>query len=211
MIKQLTYLMVFALMMACNNDDRKTESAESKPAEDHSGHATVASNDYSDSVNNGIISEDTLKGSPHRTAMAIVNGNHVHIEYNSPGVKGRAIWGGLVPFDKVWATGAHIATSVQFSKDVTVNNKKIPAGQYAFFTIPGKEKWTVILNTRYDQHMADDYDEKEDVVRMDVKPEEHSLTPRLTYNVKTTNNNSGEITMQWEKILIRLPFSTTGN
>ena len=144
-------------------------------------------------------------------AMAMVNDNHVHIEYNSPGVKGRQIWGGLVPYDKVWATGAHTATSVQFSKDVTVNNKKIPAGQYAFFTIPGKEKWTIILNTRYDQHMADDYNEKEDVARMDVKPEEHSLTQRLTYNVNSTNNNAGEITMQWEKILIRLPFSTVAN
>jgi len=208
MIKQAAYLLILTLMIACNSDEKKTEPAEGKSGDEHSHHATVASNNYSDSVNNGVITEDTLKGSPHRVAMATVNGNHVHIEYNSPGVKGREIWGGLVPFEKVWATGAHMASSVQFSKDVTINNKKIPAGQYAFFTIPGKEKWTVILNTRYDQHMADDYNEKEDVVRLDVKPEEHSLTQRLTYNVNATNNNSGEITMQWEKILIRVPFNT---
>jgi hypothetical protein len=208
MIKQAAYLLIPVLMIACNNEEKKAEPAESKSADEHSGHATVVSNDYSDSVNNGVITEDTFKGSPHRIAMATVNGNHVHIEYNAPGVKGREIWGGLVPFDKVWATGAHTASSVQFSKDVTINNKKIPAGHYAFFTIPGKEKWTVILNTRYDQHMTDDYNEKEDVVRLDVKPEEHSLTQRLTFNVNTTDNNSGEITMQWEKILIRVPFNT---
>ncbi len=208
MIKQTAYLLIFAFIIACNNDEKKAESSEAKSADDHSAHATVASADYSDSVNNGIITEDTLKGSPHRTAMAMVNGNHVHIEYNSPGVKGREIWGGLVPYGKVWATGAHMASTVQFSKDVTINNKKIPAGQYAFFTIPGKKKWTVILNTRHAQHMADDYNEKEDVVRIDVKPEEHSLTQRLTYNVSSKDNNSGEITMQWEKILIRVPFST---
>jgi len=208
MIKQAAYLLILAFMIACNNDEKKAEPAESKSADEHSGHGTVAGTDYSDSVNNGVITEDTLKGSPRRVAMASVNGNHVHIEYNSPGVKGREIWGGLVPFDKVWATGAHTASSVQFSKDVIINNKKIPAGQYAFFTIPGKEKWTVILNTRFDQHMADDYNEKEDVVILDVKPEEHSLTQRLTFNVNTTNNNSGEITMQWEKILIRVPFNT---
>ena len=208
MVKQAAYLLILALMLACNNDEKKAGFPESKSADEHSGHATVASEDYSDSVNNGFIKEDTLKGSPHRMAMATVNGNHVHIEYNSPGVKGREIWGGLVPFGKVWASGAHTASSVQFSRDVTINNKKIPAGHYAFFTIPGKEKWTVILNTRYDQHMADDYNEKEDVVRLDVKPEEHSLTQRLTFNVNATSNNSGEITMQWEKLLIRVPFNT---
>jgi hypothetical protein len=208
MVKQAAYLLIFTLMLACNNDEKKAEPSESKTADEHGAHATVASDDYCDSVNNGVIKEDTLKGSPHRMAMAMVNGNHVHIEYNSPGVKGRKIWGELVPFDKVWASGAHTASSVQFSKDVTINDKKIPAGQYAIFTIPSNDKWTVILNSRFNQHMADDYNEKEDLVRIDVKPEEHALTQRLTYNVNTTNNNSGEITMQWEKILIRVPFNT---
>jgi len=209
MIKRAARLLVIVFMIACNNNEKTVQSSESKAAEDHSGHAMITSRNYCDSINNGLITEDLLKGSPHRTTMATVNGTHVRIEYNSPGVKGRAIWGGLVPFDKVWATGAHMATNVQFSKDVTINNKKIPGGQYAFFTIPGKDKWTVILNTRHDQHMADDYNEKEDVIRMDVKPEEHGMTQRLTYNVNTINDKTGEVTMQWEKILIRVTFSTT--
>ena len=209
MIRKVTGLLSLLFIMACNSDEKTEQSPETKAADGHSGHSMVNSNNYCDSVNNGLIAADTLKGSPHRTAMASVNGIHVHIEYNSPGVKDRAIWGGLVPYDKVWATGAHMATNVQFSKDVTINNKKIPAGQYAFFTIPGKEKWTVILNSRHDQHMADDYSAKEDIIRVEVKPEEHTLTQRLTYSVNTTNDKSGEITMQWEKILIRLPFTVS--
>ncbi len=209
MLKIAASLLSLVFLFSCNNGEKKEQPPETKAADGHGGHSMVNSNNYCDSVNNGLIAADTLKGSPHRTAMATVNGIHVHIEYNSPGVKGRAIWGGLVPYDKVWATGAHMATNIQFSKDVTINNKKIPAGQYAFFTIPGKEKWTVILNSRHDQHMADDYNEKEDIMRIDVKPEEQGMTQRLTYSVNKTDDKSGEIVMQWEKILIRLPFTTS--
>jgi hypothetical protein len=102
--------------------------------------------------------------------MATIGGTTVHIEYSSPGVKERIVWGGLVAYDKVWVTGAHKATSVHFSKGVEINGRKIPAGKYAFFTIPGKEKWIVILNTRFDQHLADEYNEKEDVLRLEVSP-----------------------------------------
>ena len=208
MINKAIWLLSLVFIWACNND-KKVEVTSEKTGTEHSGHNMAASsNNYADSVNNGLISADTLKGSPHRTAMATVNGTHVHIEYSSPGVKGRVVWGGLVAYDKVWVTGAHKATSVQFSKDVTINGQKIPAGQYAFFTIPGKEKWIIILNTRYDQHLADDYNEKEDLVRVEVKPEEHDLVQRLTYAVNKIDDKSGEIVMQWEKIVIRLPFTT---
>jgi Protein of unknown function (DUF2911) len=208
MINKAIWLLCLVFCWACNND-KKAEAPSAKAATEHSGHNVAPmNNNYSDSVNNGLITADTLKGSPHRTAMATINGTHVHIEYNSPGVKGRVVWGGLVAYDKIWATGAHKATSVQFSNDVSINGQKIPKGQYAFFTIPGKDKWTIILNTRYDQHLADEYNEKEDLVRVEVKPEEHDLVQRLTYAVNTINDKSGEIIMQWEKIVIRLPFTT---
>jgi hypothetical protein len=209
MINRIWWLIALVFVWACNNNKKTEDPSDKKTANEHSGHnMTVSSNNYCDSVNNGFITEDTLKGSPHRTVMATVNGTHVHIEYSAPGVKGRMVWGGLVAYDKVWVTGAHKATSVQFSKDVMINGKKIPAGQYAFFTIPGKEKWTAILNTRYDQHLADDYNEKEDVIRVEIKPEEHSLTQRLTYTVDKIDDKSGGIVVQWEKILIKLPFIT---
>jgi len=209
MMHKSSWLLTFVFFWACNNDTKPGDASRKNAATEHDGHnMTAVSGDYCDSVNKGLIRVDTLKGSPHRTTMATVNGTHIHIEYNSPGVKERIIWGGLVSYDKVWATGAHNATRVRFSQDVMINDKKVPAGQYALFTIPGKEKWVVILNTRYEQHLADEYNEKEDVIRAEVKPEDHALTQRLTYAVNTIDGKSGEIVVQWEKILVRLPFIT---
>jgi hypothetical protein len=200
---------VLATLTSCNSEDAATvKPTDTKQTSQHAGHGMASTYGYSDSVNNGLIAEDTMKGSPHCAAMATVNGTHVHIEYGSPGVKGRVIWGGLVAYDKVWATGAHNATRIHFYKDVSINGTVIPKGVYGFFTIPGKGKWVVILNTNYEQHLADEYNEKEDVLRMSVQPEEHTLTQRLKYDVQKIDDSSGVITMQWEKLHIHIPFST---
>lgn len=202
---QLLILSLILFAFGCNND-------KNKPGTDnpHAGHLNNAENaNYCDSVNNGLIKEDTMKSSPHRTAMATINGTHVHIEYGSPGVKNRIIWGGLVGYDKVWVTGAHKATTVQFSKPVIIGEKTIPKGLYALFTIPGKEKWIVIINSHYEQHLADEYAEKEDLVRVTASPKENQLVQRLTYQVSPTGDHAGEISMQWEKLSIALPFKTT--
>jgi Protein of unknown function (DUF2911) len=191
------------LIMGCSNEKKTDHSSEKT---DHSMHnINGESNSYCDSVNNGLIAEDTLKGSPKRTAMATIDGTHIHIEYGSPGVKGRTIWGGLVAYDKVWVTGAHNATMVQFSKTVEIGNKTIPPGIYSFFTIPGEKKWIAIFNSRYEQHLADEYNEKEDIIRLNVDPEENPMTQRLTYNIISLNNASA-IIMQWEKKKITIPF-----
>jgi len=195
------------LMISCG--DNKEKAQRSNP---HTAHMSSGENSsYCDSVNNGLIQQDTMKSSPHRTAMATINGTHVHLEYGSPGVKDRVIWGGLVAYDKVWVTGAHEATTVQFSKPVVIGGKTIPRGIYALFTIPGKEKWTVIINSRYEQHLADEYDEKEDLVKVIVEPQQSALTQRLTYTVSAAGEGTGEIVMQWEKLRITLPFKTTGS
>ena len=83
---------------------------------------------YADSVNAGLIAQDTMKKSPHRIAMANIGDAHVHIEYGSPGVRGRTIWGGLVAYDQVWAAGAHNATKISFSKAVKIGTTKVEAG-----------------------------------------------------------------------------------
>jgi hypothetical protein len=161
---------------------------------------------YADSVNSGLIPADTMKGSPHRVTMADIGDAHIHIEYGSPGVKGRIIWGGLVAMDQVWVAGAHNATTIQFSKPVIWGGNAIPAGKYGFFAIPGKEMWTVILNNKSDMHLADDYDEKEDVVRIQVKPGTLDKTvQRLTYIVKDEGNKKGAVIMQWDKLQVSIP------
>ncbi|MFX7732024.1 DUF2911 domain-containing protein, partial [Acinetobacter baumannii] len=78
--------------------------------------------------------------------------------------------------DEVWVTGAHEATTFEIGKSFIVGGKEIPAGKYAIFTIPGKNEWTVIINKQWKQHLATEYDEKEDVVRIKVKPKRNVHT-----------------------------------
>lgn len=193
------------LFCACNS--RADETKENDSAATHDMHnIQMASSGYADSVNNGLIVQDTMKSSPERIAMVSIGKAHLHIGYHSPGVKGRIIWGGLVPYNTVWVTGAHTATSLQLNNPIEINNKKIEAGTYAVFTIPGEKEWTFILNKNYQQHLADDYKETEDVLRMAVKPIENKMIQRLTYTIKNTSENSGSISMEWEKIKIEVPF-----
>lgn len=185
-------MMVF-ITGACNNNSNKpsTPSTDSTAHAQHGGHS------------------DTTKGSPHRAVMADIGNAHVHIEYSAPAVRNRVIWGGLVPYDAVWVTGAHRATSINISEDMIIADHALPAGKYAFFTIPGKEKWTVIINKNWQQHLADDYDQKEDVFRFMVTPQyDQPLAERLTYAVQPGNNGEGTISVAWEKWKISFPVKT---
>jgi hypothetical protein len=145
--------------------------------------------------------------SPHATAMAIVGDAHIHIDYSSPGVRDRIIFGGLLSYDMVWQAGAHNATWLETNQDLIIDGKTLPAGKYGFFTIPSKKEWTIIFNTNWDQHGKDDYDEKEDVLRFKVKsiPSE-TTTEHLEYKVKKITDTQGSISLAWEKVLIDFNF-----
>lgn len=200
------------LMVSCGNssDPNNSQSADSSNEHAHHKASFKVGLTYADSINDGTIPVDTLKSSVQRVTMDDVGECHVHIEYGSPGVRGRSIWGGLVAYDEVWAAGAHSATSVRFSKPVEINGKKIDAGTYALFAIPGREAWTLILNTRYKQHLADEYNADEDVVRVTVTPETVDMVQRLTYIVepidKVEGTQEGFIAMLWETVRVRMPF-----
>jgi hypothetical protein len=101
-----------------------------------------------------------------------------------------------------------MATSVEFSGDVEVEGTQVKAGKYAIFTIPGKEEWTLILNSNWQQHLADDYDEKLDVVRVRVKPETgEAHQERLKYEIEEEGDGEGEIAVHWEALEVSLPFT----
>lgn len=175
----------------------------------HAQHKTIAGNrsGYADSVNEGLIVTDTMKTSPRRVAMANIGNCHVHVNYGSPGVKGRNIWGGLVAYNQVWAAGAHKATTIEFSTDILLGNKKIAAGKYGLFMLPGEKEWTVIINTQYDQHLADDYDPAKDVARFIATPVIlNKVVERLTYTVEA-GDKKGTLVFAWEKIKITAPLS----
>jgi hypothetical protein len=201
-----TIASLIILFSCAGNNEAKPVEQKDTATTSHDQHAAVTG-DYAADVNAGIIKEDTMKGSPVRTATGTVGNTQVQITYGSPGVKSRIIWGGLVAYDKVWATGAHKATKVNFSKAVTIAGKQLAAGDYAFFTIPGKEKWILILNKNFEQHLADDYQEGEDVVRVEVVPKVgENILQRLTYSINKQSDTGGAITMQWEKVEVGLLF-----
>lgn len=156
---------------------------------------------------NPNLVKDSSKTSINSQAIGTINGDSIKIHYHSPGVRKRVIWGGLVPYEEVWVTGAHDATTIEISKPFIIGNKELPAGKYAFFTIPGKKEWTLIINKHWEQHLASEYDEKDDVVRLNVKPKKTDHTERLQYFIEPGTGNTGKLAMAWEKI--RVEFDIT--
>lgn len=154
-------------------------------------------------LNTGILSaqEKSERASPMRSASAEVNEGEVLINYSAPLVKGRALWGDLVPYDKVWRTGANEATTITFEKDVKIDGQTVKAGKYGLFTIPGKGEWTVVINSVWDQWGAYNYDKGKDVVRFTATPK---MADDVQEELKFTVENSGMVTMAWDKL--RLGF-----
>lgn len=155
---------------------------------------------------NPSLVKDTTKKSIKSIAVGVIDGDTVTVKYHSPGVRKRVIWGGLVPYEEVWVTGAHDATMVEFRRPVRIGNSSIPAGKYAFFSIPGKKHWTLILNKNWEQHLASEYDEQDDVVRIDVRPRKVRHTERLQYFIEESKNKSGKIRVAWEQLEVEVPF-----
>ncbi len=151
-----------------------------------------------------------LRVSPKAFLMQTIGLKDVSISYSRPGVKGRKIWGELVPYDKVWRAGANEATKFVFTSDVLINGKKLPAGAYSFFAIPTKTNWTLIFNKVADQWGAFEYNQAEDAMRFTVKPQQSEFTEWLEYtfsdmNVKKDGKNSAVVNLIWEKL--RVPFT----
>jgi hypothetical protein len=141
--------------------------------------------------------------SPAESTKVTIGGTDVQIDYHSPGVRGRTVFGGLVAFDEVWVTGAHSATSIEFSGDVELNGNKVSKGKYALFTIPGKSEWTLIINSDYNQHLADNYDQAKDILRLQLMPEKLETTQEhLLYKVSSKTKNEGEISISWADIKV---------
>ena len=164
---------------------------------------TTSSND------NSTPKKETKKKplSPHETAMSMVGDAHIHIDYSSPGARGRTIFGELIPFGKLWRAGANNATSIETNKDLLINGQTLSAGKYGFFVIPNEEKWTLIFNTRWDVHGTDKYMEKEDVLRIEVVPSTlEKIQEHLKYQVGKNDISNGIISMAWEKTKVEIPF-----
>lgn len=139
------------------------------------------------------------KPSPAATAIGKVKGATITINYSSPAVKGRKIWGSLESYDKVWRAGANEATTFETDKDITVEGKALPAGKYSFFLIPKESgTWTAIFNKEAKQWGAYKYDESKDVLRVDVKTKALKATQeRLVYKITKTG-----FSLDWDKVSV---------
>ena len=148
--------------------------------------------------------------SPHTSAMSMIGDAHIHIDYSSPGVRNRIIFGGLLAYDMVWQAGAHKATWLETNKDLRIDGKVLPAGKYGIFAIPSKNEWTLIFNSNWDQHGKDEYDTKDDILRFKVVPQVlDQVTEHLEYKVTKTSNNDGTISLSREKVLVKFSFELT--
>ncbi|GMQ26707.1 DUF2911 domain-containing protein [Algoriphagus sp. oki45] len=147
-------------------------------------------------------SGEDQRPSPTEVKDGTIGNKAVKVHYGSPAVKGRTIWGDLVPYNVVWRTGANEATYLDFAEPMTVEGKAVPAGKYSLFTIPKESgKWTVILNSDWDlEHGHFQYDEKNDVLRVEVSPVwEESSSERLSIDIESPG-----LVLRWEKL--KLPI-----
>lgn len=156
-------------------------------------------------INGNLIAQNNqVRVSPKATFKQTVGLTDVEIDFSRPGVKGREIWGGLVPYNKVWRAGANEATKISFSTDVKINGKNLKAGRYGFFTIPSKDSWILIFNKIADQWGAFEYNEAEDALRIEVTPEKGYFQEWLDYTVTKTSDNSAIVKLEWEEL--KVPF-----
>ncbi len=147
--------------------------------------------------------------SPKASVSYTIGLTNVEIHYSAPAVKERVIWGGLVPYGKVWRAGANEATTIEFSTDVNIEGQNLKAGKYALFFIPTETDWTVIFNKKTDQWGAYDYKEEDDALRLTVTPKmNEGMQERLTYSINDMKADMGYVKLAWEKLRLYIRFKT---
>ena len=144
--------------------------------------------------------------SPSAKVMQKVGLTEISVDYSSPGVKGRKVWGELVGWDKPWRAGANAATKITFSKDVTFGGKPVPAGTYAIVTLPSQSGWKVMLNKDLGIFAGKNYDPKEDVVTVPATTAEIPARERLTYLFSDTSDDKTSLDLEWEKLRVSVPI-----
>ena len=147
---------------------------------------------------------DFPQASPTATLKQHVGLTDIEITYSRPSVKGRVIFGGIVPYDQVWRTGANASTKISFSTDVKLNGNAVPAGKYALFTIPGQDEWTIIISKDTAGFGAFAYKQENDLVRFKVSPKILTDTSIETFAIEFNHirDESALLELVWEKTVV---------
>ncbi|WP_259071344.1 DUF2911 domain-containing protein [Mucilaginibacter sp. X4EP1] len=146
--------------------------------------------------------KDKPRVSPPELVTGMINKATVTINYSSPSVKGRKIWGGLVPYDTVWRAGANEATTFQTDKDLLIGTQVLPAGKYGFFLVPNKTgQWIAVFNKVPNQWGAFKYDKNQDQLRVNVSTQNlDAVQEMLVYKI-----NPDGFSLTWEKLTVIIP------
>lgn len=144
----------------------------------------------------------TPRPSPDATVSQFIGVTKVSVDYSSPAVKGRKIWGELVPFSEVWRTGANEATTITFSDPVSINGNELSAGTYGIHMIPGVNEWEIIFSKDVPVDGSSTLDPKKEALRIKVKPVENPFTERMTFLFTDVTDNSGNVSLVWENLKV---------
>ena len=159
-----------------------------------------------------ILSEAQLKTpapSPVQNLRQDFGLGTIELSYSRPGVRGRKVYGDLLPYGQVWRTGANSATTISFTDEVIVGGKKVPAGKYGLLTIPGAKQWIVILTKQTNVTSPADYNAEQDVVRVNVSTtKSKTSTETFTLSIQDIKPTSCNLVMSWEKRSFSLPIQT---
>jgi hypothetical protein len=144
--------------------------------------------------------------SPRASVSQEVGTVTVTVDYASPAVRDRTVFGELVPFGELWRTGANAATTLETTGPITLGGQALEAGRYALFSIPGETSWTIIVNGNPDQGGTGSYDEGEDVARFEVTPMSVSGRERLTFLFEDTTMTTSALRLEWADTAVVLPI-----
>lgn len=147
------------------------------------------------------------RASPHESVSATVGEANITVTYGRPYKKGRDIYGGLVPLNEVWRTGADEATTLESDRDLMIGALHVPAGKYGMFTIPGESSWTLIVNKVADQWGAFSYAEGEDLGRVEMSVSElDEMLEQLTISIAAGEGSNGTLSIDWDMTSASVPI-----
>ncbi|MBP9548566.1 MAG: DUF2911 domain-containing protein, partial [Chitinophagales bacterium] len=153
-----------------------------------------------------LVAQELPQPSPWAETEQMVGLAKVKVVYSRPSMKGRKIFGDIVPLDEVWRTGANASTKISFDDAIAINGKNVEAGEYSLYTIPGKTTWTVIINKNTGLWGSGGYDIKDDVARMEITPTTIPTTQTFTIDFSDLGDGTANLNLYWENTKVSIPL-----
>lgn len=195
-VKGLAFLLCF-FVFACGPSSQSEQGSEADQTEETTSETDTTEEPEEDK---------SSRPSPPKEVSGQIAGVDIKIDYSSPAVKGRTIWGDLEPYGEVWRTGANEATTIELSQSASIEGQTLAAGRYSLFTIPNEGKWTVIFNKEADQWGDYNYDESKDALRVEVVPTSlEEQIERLEFEVR-----EGDVALRWDLLEVAFKIDSAG-